>query len=75
MTVYCQQLVDGEALDPEQVISPPVEGMTDAQIMEVKAASASEKDWDVEWLSETEFVARKVRWSPDTLCERIFRIG
>ncbi len=75
MTVYCQQLIDGEAIDPEAVVAPPVPGMSDADILAVKAASAAERDWDVEWLSPTEFVARKVRWTESALCERVFRVG
>lgn len=75
MAVYCQQLVDGEAIDPEALIAPPEPGMDDAAILAVKAASAGDKGWDVEWLSDTSFVARKVRWSPDVMCERVFRIG
>lgn len=75
MSVYCQQLIDGNAIDPEWKIEPPVPGMTDEEILAVKASSASEKGWDVEWLGPDRFVARMVRWSPDQLCERIFRIG
>ena len=75
MAVLCQQLIDGEAIDPEYEIAPPGPGMSDADILVVKAASAADKGWDVEWLSDTEFVARMVRWSPDVLCERIFRIA
>ena len=69
MTLWCQQLVDGEAIDPEFIIPGDPQEM-----LQVKAASAGEKGWDVEWLSPTSFVARKVRWQPDALCERLFEI-
>lgn len=75
MSVYCQQLIDGDAIDPEWLIEPHSPTQTDMELLQLKAASASAGDWDIEWLSPTEFVARKVRWSPDQLCERIFRIG
>lgn len=71
MSVIYQQLVDGEAIDPEAVVESD---LPDADLMRVKAESASDKGWDVEWLTPTSFVARKVRWSPDQLCERIFRV-
>lgn len=74
MAVRCQQLVDGEAIDAERDIPPPAPGMTDADILAAKAASAADKGWDVEWLGPAAFVARRVRWSPDQLCERIFRV-
>lgn len=69
--LWCQQLVNGEAIDPEFIIPSD---LTDEEILNVKAASASDKGWDVEWLSPTSFVARKVRWQPDALCERLFEI-
>lgn len=75
MSVYCQQIVNGELLDPEFEVEPPQPGMTDEEVLAVKAASGSDKGWDVEWLSPTELVLRKVRWAPDTLCERVLRIG
>jgi hypothetical protein len=73
MAVYCLQVVDGEPSE-EQVIPPPVEGYDDATTLRVKAESAAEKGWDVEWLSPTSFVARKVRWLEAAMCERIFRV-
>jgi hypothetical protein len=75
MSVFCQQLIDGEAIDPEWEIEPPEPGMSDTEILAVKAASAADKDWDVEWIFDTMFVARRIRWTPDALCERVFRIG
>jgi hypothetical protein len=67
--VWCQQLVDGEAIDPEYVVASD---LSDDALLAVKAASAERHGWDVEWLTPTSFVARKVRWSPDQLCERVF---
>lgn len=75
MSVHCQQLVDGEAVDPEWIIAPNDRATTDEDLLLLKAESAAAHDWDVEWLTETAFVARKVRWDPDQICERIFRIG
>lgn len=75
MAVYCQQLVNGEAIDPEGVIAPPSPGMTDEETLAVKAASAADKGWDVEWFEPDWFVARKVRWDPPVMCERIIRVG
>lgn len=74
MTVYCMQLVDGEQIDDEYVIQPLYEGQTDTELLTLKFDSASNKDWDVEWIDETSFVARKVRWQQEALCERVFRI-
>jgi hypothetical protein len=77
MSVYCQQLIDGDAIDPEWLIDadahPDLDN--DMALLQRKAASAANGDWDIEWLSDTSFVARKVRWNPDSLCERIFRVG
>ena len=75
MSVRCQQLIDGEAIDPEWTIAPNDRATTDEDLLRLKAESAAAHDWDVEWLTETSFVARKVRWDPDQICERIFRIG
>lgn len=74
MRVLCQQFIDGVAIDPEWEIEPH-EGLTPEALLRVKAESADAHGWDVEWLSETSFVARRVRWSPDALCERVFRLG
>jgi hypothetical protein len=71
MAVWCQQFINGEAIDPKALV---VSDLPDADLLALKAASADGKGWDVEWLSSTSFVARKVRWEPDTLCERIFEI-
>lgn len=75
MSVYCQQLINGDAIDPEWLIEPHSPTQTDEELLNLKAQSASNGDWDIEWISPTSFVARKVRWSPDTMCERIFRVG
>lgn len=73
MSVVCLQVVDGEP-SFEQVIEPHFEGQTDAELLVAKAAGAADKDWDVEWLDDATFVARKVRWLEEALCERIFRL-
>jgi hypothetical protein len=72
VAVWCQQFIDGDAIDPEFLVAPY--GRTDSVLLAVKAASADDKGWDVEWTSPTSFVARKVRWDPDQLCERLFEI-
>lgn len=74
MSVYCQQLVDGEAIDPEWLVAPNDRATEDEDLLHLKAQSASDGGWDIEWLAATMFVARKVRWA-DQLCERVFRIG
>jgi len=74
MAVYYQQLVDGEAIDPEAEVEPHSPEQTDEELLLAKYNGAQGKGWDVEWLIDTMFVARKVRWNPDSLCERIFRI-
>lgn len=73
MGVICQQFVDGE-LQSEHVIIPHFDGQADAELLAAKAAGAIDKDWDVEWLDEHSFVARKVRWVEESLCERLFRM-
>lgn len=74
MSVYCQQHVDGEQPDEAYIITQHPTLSTDRELLLRKAAGATDKGWDVEWLGPTEFVARKVRWSPDVMCERHFWI-
>jgi hypothetical protein len=73
LSVHCLQVVDGVPAF-EQVVEPPVEGWSDTETLHAKASSASANDWDVEWLTDHSFVARKVRWLAAALCERVFEV-
>lgn len=73
MPVHYTQLVDGEE-SHSGIIAPHYEGQTDRELLLAKFRGADDKDWDTGWLSETSFVARKVRWQNDNLCERVFWI-
>jgi hypothetical protein len=73
VAVYVQQLVDGEP-QPEVVVEPHRPDQSDEELLRVKAQGADDKDWDVEWLGDSSFVARKVRWQHAAMCERIFEV-
>lgn len=73
MSVVFAQFVDG-VLAHESVVQPHFEGQTDAELLAAKAKGADDKEWDVEWLSPFSFVARKVRWVDERLCERVFAV-
>ena len=74
MAVYLLQVVDGES-QPEVVVEPHRPDQSDEDLLRVKAQGAADKDWDVEWLGDSSFVARKVRWQQAAMCERLFRVG
>ena len=61
MAVYCKQIVDGTAQDV-LTIEPHSSVQTDAELLAVKARSAANGGWSVEWTSTTSFSAYKVRW-------------
>jgi hypothetical protein len=73
MAVFCLQVVDGEP-QPEVVIEPHFPDQSDEDLLRVKAQGAEDKGWDVEWLSDSSFVARKVRWLEAAMCERVFEV-
>lgn len=73
MSVHYRQVVDGEEKHTG-IVAPHHEHQTDSDLLLAKFNGASDKEWDTEWLDETSFVARKIRWEDDNLCERVFWI-
>lgn len=71
MAVWCRQSVDGVP-DPPYLIAKHTPRQRDAALLAVKAKSAAEKGWIVEWTSHTSFTATKVRWQSDAVCVREF---
>ena len=72
MAVWFRQSVNGE-LQHSQVIAPHYEQQPDAELLELKAKGAEEKDWSVVWKDKNAFTAKKVRWGGDQ-CVREFWI-
>lgn len=69
MAVWVRQLTDLEETD-RRVIGPP-EGMTDAEYLEAKLVSHTNKDWAVTPIAMGSFTATKRRHG-NLLCERTF---
>jgi hypothetical protein len=70
MAVVCRQTAEGE---PEQTyrIERHTPRQSDASLLRAKAQGAADKGWTVEWISQSSFVATKVRWG-GVLCTRTF---
>ena len=70
MAVYCRQVAEGEP-DQTYQIEPHRPDQLDAELLQAKAHGAEDKGWSVRWVSDTSFIATKVRWA-DVLCTRTF---
>jgi hypothetical protein len=63
MSVWCRQ--SGEDTPTQEYIisaDPHPDLSTDLELLHRKAAGAADKGWEVEWVDEHRFIARKNRW-------------
>jgi len=72
MAVLCRQTAEGTP-DQTHRIAPHRARQSDRALLRVKAESASKHGWDVEWTSQSSFVATKDRWG-GVSCTRTFWI-
>jgi hypothetical protein len=72
VAVLCRQTAEGEPTQQYR-IEPHSPDQSDAELLQVKAAGATDKGWSVEWTGKGSFVATKIRWS-GVLCTRAFWI-
>jgi len=72
VAVLCRQTAEGV---PDQTyrIEPHNRRQSDRALLKAKAAGATDKGWDVEWTSQSSFVATKDRWG-GVACIRTFWI-
>jgi hypothetical protein len=68
--VICRQTAEGTP-DQTHRIAPHTPRQTDMTLLRLKAASAAEKGWAVEWTGKRSFTATKERWG-GVLCTREF---